>query len=310
MDVLGPGEVFIEANRQKGEPYYDVILISGSGDTSVATPLSNLLSTHGSFLEVDGKFDTLLVAGGVGARSPQQDPRLLEWLRRGTTSSRRFGSVCTGTLVLAAAGLLNGRRATTHWNWCEELARSFPEVRVEKNPIFVKDGNCYTSAGVTAGIDLALALVEEDLGRDIALRVAQMMVVFLRRPGGQSQFSVTLAAQATERDPLADLLAWLPDHVSKDLSIGSMARRTAMSARNFARVFKESVGTTPAQHLETLRIEASRRLLESTALSHAEIAQRVGFRSTETLRRAFRRRMDVTPGQYRQVFGAAGEARL
>ena len=310
MDVLGPGEVFIEANRLKGEQVYDVLLISGDKKLSVDTPLRSLLSMHASFEQIDYPVDTLLVAGGVGARSHRQDPALLAWLRKQAATSRRFGSICTGTNVLAVAGLLNGRRATTHWNWCEELTEAFPQITVERNPIFVKDGNCYTSAGVTAGIDLALALVEEDLGREIALRVAQMLVVFLRRPGGQSQFSAMLAAQGTERNALADLLAWLPDHLTGELSIRALARRAAMSERNFARAFKDSVGTPPGQHIETLRLEAARRLLESTILCHAEIAHRVGLGNTESLRRVFRRRLNVTPGEYKKVFGLTQQTSL
>ena len=205
--------------------------------------------------------------------------------------------------MLAAAGLLDGRRATTHWNWCDELARDYPLVTVDRDPIYVRDGNCYTSAGVTAGIDLALALVEEDLGRPVALKVAQIMVVFLRRSGGQSQFSTTLVAQTRENRPLGDLLAWLPDNIRRDLTVDSLARRAAMSPRNFARLFQQNVGKTPARHIEDLRLEAARRQLELTILSLEEVADASGFASSETLRRMFRRRLGVTPGQYRASFG-------
>jgi transcriptional regulator GlxA family with amidase domain len=213
--------------------------------------------------------------------------------------------VCTGALVLAEAGLLDGRRATTHWNWCEELARDYPRVTVDPTPIYVRDGNCYTSAGVTAGIDLAVALVEEDLGRSAALKVAQMMVVFLRRPGGQSQFSASLMAQTSESRPFGDLLAWVPDIIQSDLSIESLARRAAMSPRNFARLFQQAVGKTPARYIEHLRLEAARRHIESTAMTFEEVAISCGFNSAETLRRAFVRRLGVTPGQYRSSFGHA-----
>jgi transcriptional regulator GlxA family with amidase domain len=202
--------------------------------------------------------------------------------------------------------LLDGRRATSHWLWCDELARDYPRVTVERDPIYVRDGNCYTSAGVTAGIDLALALVEEDLGRSVALKVAQVMVVFLRRAGGQSQFSTTLAAQARESRPLGDLLAWLPDNIRRELSVESLARRAAMSPRNFARLFQQEVGKTPAKYIEDLRLEAARRQFELTTLTLDEVADASGFVSAETLRRTFRRRLGVTPGQYRASFGRRG----
>jgi transcriptional regulator GlxA family with amidase domain len=303
LDLIGPAEVFMEANRLRGNAFYRVTFLSGAKDTTILSPLALLFSAGSSYLDNNSAFDTLLVAGGEGARGPKHDSDLLNWVKRQAVVFRRFGSVCTGAMVLAAAGLLNGKRATTHWHWCDELATRYPQVNVERNPIFIKDGNCYTSAGVTAGIDLALALVEEDLGRELALRVAQMMVVFLRRPGGQSQFSATLAAQKTERNGLAELLAWLPEHLNSDLSIKVMARTAAMSPRNFSRAFKEAVGSTPAQHLEALRVEAGRRLLETSNLSQAEIAERIGVNNTETLRRLFRRQLHVTPGDYRRTFG-------
>jgi len=206
-------------------------------------------------------------------------------------------------VCLAKAGLLDGRRVTTHWNWASELAQDYPSIAVDPHPIYVRDGSCYTSAGVTAGIDLCLALVEEDFGRALALRIAQMMVVFLRRPGGQSQFSATLEAQARESPPLGEVLAWLPDHLRHDLSVDSLARRAAMSARNFARLFKQEIGKTPGKHIEDLRLEAARRQLESTSLSADEIADACGLASAEVLRRMFRRRLRITPGQYRASFG-------
>jgi transcriptional regulator GlxA family with amidase domain len=249
--------------------------------------------------------DTLLVAGGLGAREQRCSRDYLDWLGDQAARARRFGSICTGAWVLAEAGLLDGRRATTHWGSCGELARRYPRVTVDPDPIYVRDGNCYTSAGVTAGIDLALALVEEDLGRAVALRVARLLVVFLRRPGGQAQFSTTLAAQARERGTLGDLVAWMADHVRGDLSVAALARRAAMSPRNFARHFADEVGTTPARYVEGLRLEAARRRLEATTLSVEEVAGASGFGSAEILRRAFRRRLGVTPGQYRTTFGGA-----
>jgi transcriptional regulator GlxA family with amidase domain len=271
LDVFGPLEVFGDANRLHSDgTVYEVSVISAEDDRDVLSHVGMKVRTDQTYRECG--------------------------------RSRRFGSVCTGALVLAEAGLLDGRRATTHWNWCAELARDYPRVVVDPTPIYVRDGNCYTSAGVTAGIDLALAFVEEDLGRSVALKVAQMMVVFLSRPGGQSQFSATLMAQISESRPLGDLLAWLPDNIRRDLSVESMARRAAMSPRNFARLFQQEVGKTPARHIEDLRLDAARRQIESTALTIEEVATSCGFASAETLRRAFVRRLGVTPRQYRASF--------
>lgn len=307
LDVFGPAEVFGDANRLRGgDPAYEVNIISSGPERVVLSHLGTPLNTDHTYREYHGPIDTLLVAGYDSPQGMRFEQDFLNWLKEQSGRSRRFGSVCTGALVLAAAGLLNGRRATTHWYWCEELARNYPLVTVERDSIYVRDGNCYTSAGVTAGIDLALALVEEDLGRAIALKVAQIMVVFLRRSGGQSQFSTTLAAQTRESRPLGDVLAWLPDNIRRDLTIDSLARRAAMSPRNFARLFQQQLGKTPARHIEDLRLEAARRQLESTALTLEEVADASGFASAETLRRAFRRRLGVTPGQYRASFGRRG----
>jgi transcriptional regulator GlxA family with amidase domain len=307
LDVFGPLEVFGDANRlYSAGPVYEVSVISAGTARHVLSHLGLPVCTDQTFREYRGPIDTLLVAGYDGVSEVRYEPAFLNWLKGQCQKSRRFGSVCTGALVLAEAGLLDGRHATTHWNWCEELARDYPRVTVDPSPVYVRDGNCYTSAGVTAGIDLALALVEEDLGRSIALKVAQMMVVFLQRPGGQSQFSATLMAQASQSQPLGDLLAWLPDHLRRDLSVESLAQRAAMSPRNFARLFQKQLGTTPARHIEDLRLEAARRQIETTALGLEEIAISCGFKSAEILRRAFARRLGVTPRQYRASFGHPG----
>lgn len=310
LDVFGPAEVFGDANRLfAGNPPYAVSLVSAGPDRLVAGEIATPVHTDRTYREHRGPIDTLLVAGGMGAQQMRYEPGFLDWLIAQSEKTRRFGSVCTGALVLAEAGLLDGRRATTHWNWCGELATNYPRVNVDPNPIYVRDGNCYTSAGVTAGIDLALALVEEDLGRAAALHIARMMVVFLRRPAGQSQFSATLAAQTCESRPLNDLLAWLPDNIRRDLTIGTLARRVAMSPRNFARVFRRDVGKTPSKHIEDLRLEAARRQLESTSRSLDEVANASGFASAEILRRVFARRLGTTPGQYRASFGGPGRNR-
>ncbi len=304
LDVFGPAEVFGDANRLRGgDPAYEVNIISACADRVVLNHLGTPVHTDRTYREYRGPIDTLLVAGCMGPRELRYEPGFLDWLRLQSTRARRFGSICTGAFVLAKAGLLDGRRATTHWNWANELAQDYPRVAVDPDPIYIRDGTCYTSAGVTAGIDLCLAFVEEDLGRPLALRVAQMMVVFLRRPGGQSQFSATLQAQARESRPLGDILAWLPDNLRRDLSVDLLARRAAMSARNFARLFKQELGKTPAKHVEDLRLEAARRQLESTSRSVDEVADACGLASAEVLRRMFRRRLQVTPGQYRESFG-------
>lgn len=307
LDVFGPAEVFGDANwLRSGNPAYAVNLISACADRVVPNHLGTPVHTDWTYREYRGPVDTLLVAGCMGPRELHYEPGFLDWLRLQSKRARRFGSICTGAFILAKAGLLDGRRATTHWNWASELAEDHPKVTVDPDPIYIRDGNCYTSAGVTAGIDLCLALVEQDLGRLAALRIAQMMVVFLRRPAGQSQFSATLQAQIRESQPLSDLLAWLPDHLRRDLSIDSLARRTAMSSRNFARLFKQKVGKSPGKHIEDLRLEAARRNLESTSLSTDEVADACGLTSAEVLRRLFRRRLQVTPGQYRASFGESG----
>jgi transcriptional regulator GlxA family with amidase domain len=215
---------------------------------------------------------------------------------------RRLGSVCSGAFLLAEAGLLDGRRATTHWGWCKVLAERHPAVRVDPDPIFVRDGNVYTSAGVTAGMDLALALVEEDHGRALALQVARQLVLFLRRPGGQSQFSAQLAVQSADREPLRDLQAWIAEHPGLDLSVPSLARRVAMSPRNFARVFARELGTTPARFVERVRVEAARRRLEESAHGVDMVAAECGFGTAESMRRAFLRTLHVPPSAYRSRF--------
>lgn len=306
LDVFGPLEVFGDANRSRSDgPIYEISIISAGTDRDVPSHLGLSVRTDQTYREYCGPIDTLLVAGYDGVSKARYDRQFLRWLKDKCANSRRFGSVCTGALVLAAAGLLDGRRATTHWNWCEELARDYPRVTVDPTPIFVRDGNCYTSAGVTAGIDLALALVEEDLGRSVALKAAQMMVVFLRRPGGQSQFSATLMAQASAGASFSDLLAWLADNIRSNLSVKSLARRAAMSPRNFARLFQQETGTTPARYIEDLRLEAARRQIESTATTFEEVAISCGFTSREIFRRSFVRRLGVTPRQYRASFGRA-----
>jgi transcriptional regulator GlxA family with amidase domain len=247
--------------------------------------------------------DTIVVAGGDGTRQAVFDLELRDWLRTAGPAARRVTSVCSGSFVLAVAGLLDGRRATTHWGSCHELRRAFPGVSVEDDPIFVRDGPVWTSAGVTAGIDLALALVEDDHGPAVAREIAKQLVVFVQRPGGQAQFSTQLAAQRPHRDPLREVLAHIADHLDDDLSLGTLAAKAALSERHFSRVFRTETGMTVATYVEAARIEAAQRLLESTSDGLDRIARTCGFGTVETMHRTFNRTVRVTPGEYRRHFG-------
>jgi transcriptional regulator GlxA family with amidase domain len=306
LDVTGPLEVFAIANRvdPARRPRYAVSLIAPTAG-SIATSSGVALVAHRGLAEATGPVDTLIIAGGLGTRAAMRDRRLVSWIRRTAGRARRVASVCTGAFLLGEAGLLDGRRVTTHWYTCDGLQRRFPAARVERDPIFVRDGNVITSAGITAGIDLALDLVEEDMGREQALTVARWLVVYLRRPGGQSQFSVQLAGQVAERDGVRDVQAWIGDHLDADLSVTALAHRARMSPRNFARVFRREVGSTPAGYVEAQRVETARRLLETTGRSVAEVADACGFGRVETMHRAFRRRLRVAPAQYRRHFRTA-----
>jgi transcriptional regulator GlxA family with amidase domain len=258
--------------------------------------LAHPLSPHGSAL------DTLIVAGGPGIERAAADEALVDWVRGRAHQARRFASVCTGAVLLATSGLLDGRRAATHWSLCSELARRFPSVQVQPDPIFVHDGPAWTSAGVTAGIDLALALVEEDLGRTVALAVARYLVVFLKRPGGQSQFSAALALQGDGR--FDTLHGWIGANLSGDLSLPRLADQAGMSERSFSRHYLKATGQTPARAIETLRVEAARNLLLDSRLPVKRVAQRCGFGSEETMRRSFLRLLAATPQEYRARFGS------
>jgi transcriptional regulator GlxA family with amidase domain len=301
LDVVGPAEVFSTA-ALLSPPGYTVEVVAPTAEPLRASSVN--LAPDRSIASCRGPIDTLMCAGGTGVRDAARDERLIHWLRAAAKRSRRVASVCTGAFLLARAGLLDGRKATTHWSACAALARNYPEIEVEPDPIFVEDGTVYTSAGVTAGMDLALGLVDEDLGRDVALEVARWLVLFLRRPGGQAQFSAQLAAQAAEREPLRELQGWIPDNLDADLSVPALARRVSMSERNFARTFRREVGMTPAAYVETSRVESARMALESGGEPIETVASRTGFGTVETMRRAFRRRLGVSPGDYRNRFSA------
>lgn len=304
LDVIGPWEVFFLANvlMSGKRPPYNLQLISGDGSGAILSCGGISLTSHGTATNCRGAIDTLILPalGMSGAVPPTA--KALRVLRRLAQRSRRVVSICGGAMLMAAAGLLDGKKATTHWLIAGELAARFAKVDVQPDSIFVKDGNVYTSAGVTAGIDLALALVEEDVGRATALECARRLVVFMRRPGGQSQFSATLESQQGERNAINELIAWAADNPASDLSVEAMSQRAHMSLRNFSRVFRNEVGQPPAAFVEKLRVEAARRRLEETDWSLETIAKDCGFGSADSMRRCFHRIVKVAPSAYRQRF--------
>ncbi|AJF68224.1 GlxA family transcriptional regulator [Streptomyces vietnamensis] len=302
LDVTGPVEVFAGAGRAAGDPSaYPIRTASlDGGPVRTRSGLRLLPDTALDDAVADGPPHTLVVPGGEGTRTP--DPALIDWLRVHAPEAGRLVSVCTGALLLAEAGLLDGHRATTHWNACDHLARCHPEVDVDPDPIFVRDGRLSTSAGVTAGIDLALALVEEDLGRDVALTVARHLVVFLRRPGNQAQFSAQLSAQTARREPLRDLQAWITEHPEADLSVDSLAARARLSPRHFARAFHAETGTPPGRYVDRVRLEHARRLLEESSRGVEEVARASGYGTPEAMRRAFLKVLGTGPAEYRRRF--------
>ncbi len=304
LDVSGPSEVFSQADRASKRREYELELVCTRGG-SITTSSGLELRAHRQLRACRGSIDTLVVAGGPGSRDAARDEHLISWLRSAARRSRRVASVCTGAFLLARAGLLDGRRATTHWTATGALSRSHPAIEVDPDPIFVRDGNVYTSAGVSAGIDLALALVTEDLGAQASLAVARSLVLFVRRPGGQAQFSTALGSQDAARSAIRELHNWLLDHLDEDLSVPALADRASMSPRNFARVFARETGLTPGAYVEALRVERARTLLETTELQVEGIARRCGFGTPETLRRAFARRVRVSPRDYRDRFAYA-----
>jgi len=306
LDFIGPLEVFaaaqtLIADTGRTEPGYRVT-VAGLDDAPIVTSSGVRIVPASSLAELPRPIDTLIVPGGAGSAGVSADGALLEWLRTVAPSTRRVSSVCTGAFVLAAAGLLDGRRATTHWASAARLAKMYPAVEVDPDPIYVRDGKVWTSAGVTAGMDLALAMVEEDLDREAALTIARHLVLFLRRPGNQSQFSATLAAQEPEREPLREVRRHVLEHVCDDLSVEALAELAHMSPRHFARAFAAETGVTPGRYVERVRVEAARRALEDTAQPIAAVATASGFGTPETMRRSFLRALGVAPAEYRRRY--------
>lgn len=299
FDLVCPIQVFGAANRLAGKPVYSVEVVTNGKDLKVQGEggvLSFLAQTNYKFL--NKPFDSLLLVCGLGTRNAR-DPALFAWLRRVASTVSRLGSVCVGSFLLAEAGLLNGKRATSHWRFGKELARRYPQVKVESEPVWVKDENIYTSAGISAGIDLALAWVEEDCGAAIAQEVARELVLFLRRSGGQKQLSVTLCAQASEMKAIQELQLWIMENLRKRLSMQVLADRVAMSVRNFERVFTRELGWTPSQYILRARVEAARQQLERTDRGLKQIAAACGFGSADAMRRSFARLVGVAPNRYR-----------
>jgi transcriptional regulator GlxA family with amidase domain len=333
LDVSGPFEVFAGAQRlldadrrgdaparddatsshaalhgsraQRRRARYEIRTLSADG-APVRSSSGLTLVPDGALAQAPRAIDTLIVPGGDGTRAAVDDEELLRWIAESSARARRTASVCTGAFLLAAAGLLDGRRVTTHWASAEALARRHPDVTVDPDPIFVRDGHVWTSAGVTAGMDLALALVEDDHDSELALTVARHLVLFLRRPGNQSQFSATLASQQPEREPLRELQRSVVEHVAADHTVEAMAERAHMSPRHFARAFRAETGVTPARWVERVRLEAARRLLEDSAETIAAVAGACGFGTAETMRRSFLRALGVGPAEYRRRFQAGG----
>jgi transcriptional regulator GlxA family with amidase domain len=301
LDLVGPLQVFNSVNRLAGRTIYAIEVVTSADRLTVEGEggvLSFIARHH--FKKVEGVCDSVLLVCGLSTRSVR-DAALSAWLKKMANHVRRLGAVCVSSFLLAEAGLLNGRRATTHWRFGRELAARYPGVRVEHEPLWVKDGNIYTSAGISAGIDLALAWVEEDCGAALAHEAARELVLFLRRPGGQPQVSVSLASQASEMASIRELQIWIAEHLESRLSVEDLAARMSMSLRNFERVFTREVGTTPSQYVLQMRVEAARRQLERTDGGLKHVASAAGFGSVDVMRRAFVRLLGITPRRYREL---------
>jgi len=305
LDLVGPAEAFASAVRDKGkgktERCYEVSII-GLTRRSFVTE-SGIVFQPAATIDNVPKLDTLIIPGGRGLREPSINRKVSTFVLERAKATRRIASVCTGIYGLAATGLLDGRRVTTHWRFVADVAKRFPKLSVQPNALFVKDGPFYSSAGVTAGIDLALALIEEDFGSKTALAVAREMVVYLKRSGGQEQYSEPLQFQTNSSDRFAELVAWMTSNPTKQMSVESLARRTSLSPRQFFRRFKEVFGSSPATFVETLRLNEARRRLSAGEISIEGVAESVGFNGADSFRRAFSRRFRVTPSKFRRSFG-------
>lgn len=296
LEVAGALEVF------KIAPEYEVVVASPKGTTELQLNHGFKLSDAVPFTELVGPIDTLVVAGGPGTSHGRYDADYLDWITEATSRSRRVVAICTGAFVLAAAGLLDGKKAVTHWEYCDQLSRQYPSILVESDPIFLRDGSIYTSAGVTAGIDLALALVEEDHGHKAALNIARILVMFLVRPGGQSQYSHMLSRQAVTSQPLRELQIWMIENLREDLGVERLAERMGMSARHFTRVCLRETRMNPGQFVDRMRVEAAQQMIDSSTMGLKEIADACGFQTPLSMRRTFLRVLGITAGEYASRF--------
>jgi transcriptional regulator GlxA family with amidase domain len=301
LDVAGPLDVFAQANRETNKTAYSLKVIaitSGPIHTSSGVKIQpDLVMT-----EANEPFDTLLIAGGPSAKGASLPRKTIEWLVRTTALGRRYGSVCTGAFYLASTGLLQGRHITTHWAAADELAKQYPSIRIDKDALYVKDGKLRTAAGVTAGMDLALALVEEDLGRDIALRVSEQLVMYFKRPGGQLQFSRKDEKLPAVRSVLQEIQRWVAANPGLEHSIATLAKRAGMSPRHFSRIFNTEVGMSPAAWVEATRVEAAKTLLQNGHDTPKSVAFKCGFVNVDTLRRTFKKYVGLTPAEFRRHY--------
>lgn len=315
LDIVGPHQILAAVNDERSarSPAYTIEVASQKkGPLRMSSGLAIVADcAYGGANHAHWRgLDTLIVAGGAGVAAAMNDAEMIDVIRNAAKQARRIVSVCSGTFLLAEAGLLKGKRVTTHWASCARLAQRYPNITVETDPIFVRDGKIWTSAGVTAGMDLALALVEDDFGHEMALRIARRHVLYMIRPGGQAQFSAQLAAQSKAGGRLVEVISWISDHLDLDLSVPSLASRAAMSERTFARAFRAETGETPARFIEKLRLEAARRFLTGSSLSVEAVAAHCGFGSAERMRRSFQRQVRVSPNTYRERFRAHAEKNI
>lgn len=314
LDVVGPLEVLTGAKLflpDNVQPYEVHVVAHDTGAIQTTSGLTLIADQNFTDAEKDDRpIDTLIISGGHGTVKALEDPELLSFVSTVSKRADRIVSICTGAMILAEVGLLNGRRATTHWWWCPILAQRYPDVQVDSDAIFVRDGNIWTSAGVTTGMDLALSLVEMDWGHDIALQVARYNVMYMMRPGGQSQFSAHLVAQRAEDPVINATLDYVLSHLKESLSVTALAARACMSERTFARKFKDETGVTPAHYVEAARVQAARIELEQSDTGIEQIAIATGFQSGERMRRAFQRHVGVSAADYRDRFSSVANSRI
>jgi transcriptional regulator GlxA family with amidase domain len=312
LDLVGPLEAFAAAATTEGngnrQCCYEVVVLGLTGRSFVAE--SGIAFTPHHTLQSAPAVDTLIIPGGSGLRERQTNDRICSWVKRHAHQIRRIASVCTGIYGLAPTGLLDGRRVTTHWRFADDVTARFPALKLDRNALFIRDGAFYTSAGITAGIDLALALIEEDHGVQIALSVARELVVYLKRPGGQEQYSEPLQFQVQSSDRLADLIPWISSHLRQDLSVEILAARDNLCVRHFSRRFRKVFGLPPAEFVQNVRLDEARQRLSSRNNSVRMIADSVGFTSADSFRRAFERRFGISPTAYRGRFEALRRGRI